>query len=432
MPITDLASAAGQLGFEQVAGPFGGIIPGPGAQFPNSYPIAKQFVRTSTTTSKFGNGVTSLDDPTYLGFSLLFETDSPLFSGADGTKTTRESAVGYLERIGEATRAKYLRGFIKGIQSINKERSYYWQTVEGLGEAYNKASDMLDPYGGVKEGEGITIGCLEAIDLKISALFALYRLACFDVKYKRYILPRNLMHFNVSVSIQEIRKFKTVRNAITSLITNKVFGGGPATEASTSDFVNENTSQITFRFKDCVWDLNESGKVFESVTNAGGNEIAKTSMKWSYSFIEMENQFSGFDSALIDREQQKDGPLKFGEAFGEIAKNFAKQQLANAADGALSLAKRGASTIIGNLKFGNVYGVRNQVLSAIESPQNLIGALQGAALQEQATFGNNTTSRLGDNVLGEGIQPSNSLPGETIFSPVPSGPSLGTDNIFGR
>ena len=82
-------------------------------------------MQTPSSVAGGGNGVTSLDDPTYLGFNLLFDRSSALFNGAlvgspsipasqdpndfsggDSNSMLTEyngSAVGYLNRQGETT-----------------------------------------------------------------------------------------------------------------------------------------------------------------------------------------------------------------------------------------------------------------------------------------------------------------------------------------
>ena len=81
MPLIDLANPAGSQALAQLAGPFGSYL-GSGS-FPQSYEFAKRFVSNTTTAYGSGNNaVTSLDDPTYLGFSLMFDITSPLFNGA--------------------------------------------------------------------------------------------------------------------------------------------------------------------------------------------------------------------------------------------------------------------------------------------------------------------------------------------------------------
>ena len=209
MPITDLFNQEIPEGLRNLAGNFQ-------KSFPNSYDFAKTFVQTSKSAAGGGNGVTGLDDPTYLGFDIRFNIKSPLFEGAlegnpgipanpadglqalsnksDGVASTPAgpSAVGYLNKIGETTRATYLKAFCQGLREIQQKRPYYFQTIEGLTEAYSKTVNMT-PFGGSADGEGITVGLLEAIDLKMSALFNLYKAACYDVKYRRHVLPKNLI-----------------------------------------------------------------------------------------------------------------------------------------------------------------------------------------------------------------------------------------------
>ena len=168
-------------------------------------------------------------------------------------------------------------------------------------------------------------------------------------------------------------------------------------------------------------------------TNAGGGEFASSSMKFSYSRVEMESQFSGLDSALKDGAKLTvTRPNDDLDSIEDAIKKFEKDKINSGVDSAISLAQRSASAISGNAKFGNVYGAANRLNAALSNGQSLLGALQGAAVQEETVFGNSPTFSLGGNPLGEGVQPSNSLPTDKIFSPAPSGPSLGTDNIFGQ
>lgn len=466
MPLVDLSSQIAD-GAEQLAGPFGSIFRR--KQFPSAYEFGKRFVSAQKTTSGGGNGVTSIDDPTYLGFTLLFDITSPLFQGAFignteppdlalnanpiGSVITAlqdlgltgpsnnlnsnagftanksvESAVSYLETIGEGTRATYLRAFIQGIQEINNTRPYYWQTIEGLTEAWQKSLSMEDPYVGTpvgQTGEGITIGCLEALDLKISALFSLYKMAVYDSKYRRYILPRNLMNFDVYVYIQEIRKFQTGRSFLKALNPNAI-------ENDTLRYINENTSQIGFKFSMCNFIPEESGKVFENVTNAGGNTFASTSMKWSYSNIEMVSQFSGYNSKLFEDQRQQP---KSAFNLNDAAKKFGKDALANASESAISSVERGANSLLSRLFFGNVYGLRpDSIIGAISNPQILLNAANGAAVQTlslRQSRGISTNLTLGGNPLGEGIEPSNTIPSGSIFPSLPDQTNLGSSNIFG-
>lgn len=450
MPLTELFN---QVPSDEVTGLLGNLQ----KSFPNSYDMAKTFVQTSSSAAGGGNGVTSLDDPTYLGFNIYFDRMSPLFEGAlegspaipanddpfalegggageVGSHPSGESAVGYLNNLGEVTRATYLKAFCQGLKEIESKRSYYFQTIEGLQEAFSKTVNMT-PYGGSADGEGITVGLLEAIDLKMSALFNLYKAACYDVKYRRNLIPVNLMYFTVRVEVVEIRKFKQVRNFINAL--NPL-----SPEPELSKFVNENFSKITFRFDECEWDASASGQVFANVTNVqdSGN-VAISSMKWSYGRVEIESQFAGYDSALVDTAPKQP------KTYGDLAKGAGKKLLDKAIQGAENLVQRKALSFVQGLKFGNVYGLGNQILNTIKNPQGLLSALQGALVQEETTPG--FTNQIGTNVFEGEIAPGGStqtlernnimpsgdeslpLTQTNIFGPAPSGPApLEPNNLF--
>lgn len=464
MPITNLAQAAANLGLN----PF--VKKNDGA-------IVKRFVSPASSVAGGGNGVTSLDDPTYLGFSLRFDILSPLFNGGttgdpvrppsetplfdsvineaadiglaegpanpsiDGTKSINtdlpagESAVGYLKAIGEPTRASYLTQFIQGLREVNQFRPYYWQTIEGLTEAWGKTFDMKDPFLGSSDDEGIVISCLEAVDLKISALFNLYKAAVYDSEYRRFALPKNLMRFKVEVDVYEIRRFKATSNWLQKLNPNQ-------SPNDVDRFLNDNTSKITFVFDDCIWVPAESGKIFGSVTNAGGNEMAMSGMKWTYNSLMMKSDFAGIDQELNDasKNQGKGG-------LGAAVRQAAKQQALKAAGALADRGVRAVQAAAQGVILGNAFGLRNQIFAALQNPGALINAVTGARLTRGSSA--STNIRLGDNILGEGIRASNSLPtgnllvgqipqvntnldSSNIFGAGPSGPpSLTSNNIFG-
>lgn len=444
MPLVDLANPLSSGALAQLAGPFGSYLGG--GSFPSSYEFAKRFVSNAKTAGYTGNnGVTSLDDPTYLGFSLMFDILSPLFNGAtigdsgitkplldprpnvdqtladaglvnnasatpssgNSSYPSTPSAIAYLNKIGEANRAEYLRAFIQGIQEIVKTRPYYFQTITGLLEAWNKSVDFAeDPYTGSTGSDGIAIGCLEAIDLKITALFSLYRLAVYDVRMKRFVLPRNLMKFTVYVDVHEIRRFKTVRNWIDTFNPSNA-------SPDASKFVNENSSNVRFKFTDCEWDVSASGKVFDGVTNTGGN-IATTELKWNYSLLEMVSQFSGYDSSLQEDKQLANSDPSFA---GKL-KSFGKDQLNNLADGAINLAKRTVSSAVQGITLGNVFGLRNELLGTLSNPQGLINAAVGAAIQGGGVPASNIglkNTNLGDNPLGDPAAPLQTINSAKAF-----------------
>ena len=428
-------------------------------QFPSAYEFAKTFVTPFTSTNGGGNGVTSLDDPTYLGFNIRFDILSPLFNGAtsgnpqppnppgdnaniyepDTTNTQAtlpggQSAVGYLNAVGQTTRASYLKAFVQGMIEVQKSRPYYFQTIEGITEAYNKTMDMTDPFLGSKNDEGITIGLLEAIDLKMTALFNLYKLACYDVKYRRNIIPANLRFFDVSVDIIEIRKFNSVRRATTASNPN-------SPDNDSTRFVNSNTSVLTFKFEDCTFDAAASSQVFANVANDGSGAFATSSMKWSYGKVEMESQFSGYNSALKDTGLMQPSGINgkinlqnniWDKITDKAEENKLNSLKDNVIKGSRANAERTINSFTQGLQFGNVFGLRNDLIGAINNPQGLINSLNGAALQTLNSSPNESIDQsIDDNIFSGLVSPGNpSLESTNIFGTQPSGPVLESSNLF--
>lgn len=480
-----------------------------GTQFPMEYDMIKDFISVPYTISS-ANGVTSYDDPTYLGFSIEFDQYSPLFSGAKSEFITADfnianaideinftgpfstddgfSALSYLKNIGETKRAYFLEAFTNGLFDVNTNRPWYWQTITGLDEAWNKsvsfAYDEHDPFIGVPAGEGITIGCLEAIDLKISALFSMYKNAVYDQTYRRFLIPKNLLRFNVKVHITEIRKFKNVVNATKTIepaISNTPNGNNiqpkfTDKQAAASKFINDNTSKITLVFKNCLFDPRESGKIFENVTNAGGAVMSTTGIKWSYSNVAIDYEFSGLDVVIkegtnTDKQFKnidvKPGTtdLTFLQKLTSNAQRFADSQLELLKDSADRQATTAARTgllkargILDSLLFGNVHGFRNRVLQGLQNPSLLVNTLLGVGNRignENLTsnglsaplngniYGDTSNRSVGDfkstKILDDGNQPTNNdgllpptIPGnQNIYGSRPSGPSLNSSNIYG-
>ena len=265
-------------------------------------------------------------------------------------------------------------------------------------------------------------------------------MAVYDVRYKRFIVPKNLLRFDVYIYVQEIRKFKTVRNWLNVFRKEK-------DDDEALKLINQNTSQVGFKFTECMFDPAASGNVFEGVTNTGG-EIATTQMKFNYGGMENVSQFSGYNDKLDESKI----PANTNPGFKDKLKQFGKDQLANAAAGAVNAVGRTVSSAIQGITLGNVFGLRNSLLGAISNPQALINAAAGAAIQGNdgglQTFGNDSAVRnIGDNPLGVPNDPApfnptkafdpagpavGSLDANQVFDPAaPVGEGLSSINAFG-
>ena len=144
-------------------------------------------------------------DPTYLGFKLLFEFDQPT-SGLLSRKTHMNTAMGYLNSIGDQYRVTYLSKFVDLLEGINKKTPWFFQTIEGLPDVWKRGFNENEFKAMLPKDRKITIGCEEAIDLRVSTMMDLYRKATFDWNFRREVIPWNLRTFKVWVYVYEARK----------------------------------------------------------------------------------------------------------------------------------------------------------------------------------------------------------------------------------
>jgi hypothetical protein len=166
-------------------------------------PGAEKFVKSnlSFTTDPY----LLYQDPTILGFKLLFffnNTGSKLLSTKEGAPNT---AYNYLNKIGDYARASYLKKFVEHLQKISTNTPWFFQTITGLGDAWKRGYQAEVFSAALPIERKITIGCLESIDLRMSALIDLYRKSCFDWHYRREIVPWNLRTFDVYIYVYEVR-----------------------------------------------------------------------------------------------------------------------------------------------------------------------------------------------------------------------------------
>jgi hypothetical protein len=151
-------------------------------------------------------------DPVYMGFKLFFLFDTPdsgLLNTVDPTEDSRfyNTAYGYLIRIGETVRAGYLKKFVEHLRNINQITPWFWQSIDGLGDAWKHGYHEDQFKSLIPKDRKIKINCLdESVDLRMTALIDLYRKACFDWPNRREIVPRNLRFFNVAVYCYESRE----------------------------------------------------------------------------------------------------------------------------------------------------------------------------------------------------------------------------------
>jgi hypothetical protein len=122
---------------------------------------------------------------------------------------SKYSSYKYLgNNLGDYYRQDILWLFVKGLKDLTENYSYYFQSVEGLGDLMK-----VNPSNGIriKDDEGvIKIKCYEGLDLKVTQLMQLYRKAVWDDVYQRWILPENMREFKMIIYVFERRTFHDV------------------------------------------------------------------------------------------------------------------------------------------------------------------------------------------------------------------------------
>ena len=165
-------------------------------------------------------------------------------------------------------------GFINGMKKLTMQYPYIIQGVTGLDTAYNKHYVIKDPYLGSGEDK-ITLTCLESLDLRVSSMFNRYFNAVYDRQYRRERVPVNLRRFNCSIYVHDVRNFV----AKSRLDKN---GNHKVTYNRLLELTDMYHSVIEFRFFDCEIVPEETGNIFNDISNEAPSDMKKTNFTFTY------------------------------------------------------------------------------------------------------------------------------------------------------
>jgi hypothetical protein len=165
-------------------------------------------------------------------------------------------------------------GFISGMKKMTTKYPYIIQGVTGLDTAYNKHYGIKDPYLGSGDDK-ITLTCLESLDLRVSSMFNRYFNAIYDRQYRRERVPVNLRRFNCSIYVHDVRNFvskiRVDENGNKKMSYNKIL-----------ELTDMYYSVIEFRFFDCEIVPEETGNIFNDISNESPSEMKKTNFTFTY------------------------------------------------------------------------------------------------------------------------------------------------------
>ena len=210
------------------------------------------------------------------------KVDSPRILPTIDNQREGESNEDYINRIQQERNSRQtyevpqtvydMIGFIKGMKSLTTEYPYVLQTVTGLDEAYKKYFEVKDSYMGSGDGK-ISINCLEFIDMRVTSMFNKYFNAVYDRKYRRERVPINLRRFQCSIFVHDIRNFSdTLRSSIS----------GQEDYSMITKIALNSLSAIEFKFFDCEIVPEETGSIFDNVTNLPNGDMRSTNFTFTY------------------------------------------------------------------------------------------------------------------------------------------------------
>jgi hypothetical protein len=420
----------------------------------------------------FKKGLTSwskYNDPTYLGFLLLFDWTSPhdptgsyylgggspLLAGGINEATAgsdpesweplKGTAMDYLKRNEEFSRMTYLNAFINTLKSINYYMPWYWQSIEGLEEIW-KWKHFEDPYKGGDDAI-LKIACLESIDLKVTALMDFYKKACYDVEHRRMIIPENLRKFKVSIYIEEIRKFQ-VKSSLVDTLTGSINSNLAASAASAAldnpfvNKINDTLSQkdgdsllyingagssVMFDLHYCEFDTDESS-VFLANANMMLPEMATQLVAFKYENVRQESTYP-FKYMEVKNSSGNVGGFNPADTLDKIKERASQVAIGAAMSQAKKLTGRLNGLLLGNvhgfslgslqtaLTQGSLQSISREFAEAISSVRNNeVGELTGREKAYSTTTVNNNLTGT-EKAYEQGESPNTQLSGD--------------DNVFG-
>ena len=325
-----------------------------------------------------------------------------------------------------------MKKFVNGFEEITKNHPYMLQSIEGLQDAYKKYyNSHKDSYLGGGTDSKLKITCLESLDLRMSALFDSYLRAVYNHKYRRMNIPRNLLMFDCWVLVHDLRSIRTDNSTMLGALN-----GEPVSER-----IVNNLSTILFVFKNCIFDIDEIGTMFETINNAEANQ---TKFSFNILYNDVEVRVNSLADILEAKEEQE---ATLAEPYREY---YDLLDVHNLNDELNSLNLSGLMANIGSSIFnyatqgssmGNIYddswaGILSSMMSSISNVG--VSSILNSAIGKGTGILKSKTNELMEKMHGwaEKDEPvSNSSTTGTARPPRPVGTAnlgIGNENVYGE
>jgi len=215
------------------------------------------------------------DDPTYLGYTILIDTESsPLWnygnSRGETTSLKSGSVLGFITKYSDIyeirQRGVIYQEFLAEFEEIIGTtlsyvplvKSYYVEQISGLDKLMSKIVKYPD--------DKLTITLTENVSLRATYLAELYNNLCYSYNYQRFAVPDNTLRFDLLIQISDIRVFKSYSD-----------DGKP--------IINTSPPKMVFRLHDCNFDFSQTKPFTESISMAGFSAVDKTPRNLTFDII---------------------------------------------------------------------------------------------------------------------------------------------------
>ena len=169
--------------------------------------------------------------------------------------------------------------FTSGIKELCEKYPYVFLSVSGLDNAYKKYYKVQDSYYGSGD-DTISIECLESLDMKVSSTFNKYLNAIYDRQYRRERVPINLRRFNCSIFVHDIRNFREALSRMSSKFGIDL--NGDNVQSYIVELALNYLSVVEFKFFECEIVPDETGSIFDSVSNESESDGLRTNFTFKY------------------------------------------------------------------------------------------------------------------------------------------------------
>lgn len=239
----------------------------------------KDYIRERAIWQK---GVESLSgEPGWFYFKIFFKfnTNYGLFGGIlDDTKSIN-TAIEYLENCKDsysvnqiAERKIALLKFVGSLSYINENAPWFFNSITGLDKA--NSVKINEPF---KNNE-IEIGVREdAVDMRLTTLFELYKYACFDNVNLKEIIPENLRKFDMTILVfhTPLRYYQTGFQSMKN--------GTHEYKSFNSVQFGDRMSYLMFTFANCEFDIDSINSVIPGeMSNETAFNLGKSNFKIKY------------------------------------------------------------------------------------------------------------------------------------------------------